>query len=37
MYKTDSIANFEALPEQHWNRVIPTTEQGVVDRVLSKR
>ena len=36
MYKTDAIKRFDILPPQKVTRAIPTTVEGVCDRVKSK-
>lgn len=36
MYKTEAIKRFEIIPHQKFTRSIPTTVEGVCDRIKSK-
>lgn len=36
MYDTEAIKQYEILPEIHLKRALPTTVQGVCDRIISK-
>lgn len=36
MYKTEAIKKFEIIPHQKFTRSIPTTVEGVCDRIKSK-